>query len=303
MQAGATVVLVARGEHGRVIGERGLELQLADRVEMVPAECASSICDVSWQPSDIVLLTTKLQDARDALDALLAAAGPDVPVVCVTNGVHGERWAVERFRTVLSTLVWLPATYLVPGQVRVHSAGCLGVLDTGPAKGDDELVLTKIICEDFVSAGFDAKPRVDIARWKAAKLITNLSGAAQALIQDGWLEVAEVAREEGERVLDAARPDRVPTVELLARCKRVREVPVAGAMRGGGSAWQSMQRGTSLESPWLEGAVAEYAEQAGLCAPINAALADAARQLRPCTAAEILSGRDEDAARPGEGRG
>ena len=287
-EAGHDIALIARGEHGAVMRRSGLRVRLPDRSFVVRPRCEERCRDFDWRPGDVALLATKLQDAEQLLNDLVAAAGPDVPIVCAVNGMDGERWAAKRFSTVLSTLVWLPATHLHAGEVRLHAAGCYGVLDTGPVRGTDALQLSEQLCAGLRSVGFDAVVRPDIARWKVAKWITNLGGAAQALVVDEWQLVANAARAEGEAVLSHAQVDRVPTHELIARVAGVRPAKVDGRHREGGSTWQSRARGQPMESHWLEGAMARLGAEHGVPAPINAALAEAARSQRPLRAAEIL---------------
>jgi len=136
--------------------------------------------------------------------------------------------------------------------------------------------------------GFDAVAREDIGRWKYAKWIINLGGAAQAMVEDDWQSVADEAQAEGEIVLEAAGVDRITTEELIARAEVVRSDPVDGKPREGGSTWQSHARGRPLESPWLEGAMAKLAEELGVPAPVNAFLARASISPRALTAAEVL---------------
>ncbi|MEM7515915.1 MAG: 2-dehydropantoate 2-reductase, partial [Planctomycetota bacterium] len=132
------VVLIARGAHGAALRESGLTLRMPDRVLRRRILVAALPAEVDWQPSDLCLLSTKLQDAEAALEQVLAAAGPKLPIACAVNGLHGERWAASRFETVLSTLVWVVATHLVPGEVRLYSSRRLGVLDSGPTQGDPD---------------------------------------------------------------------------------------------------------------------------------------------------------------------
>lgn len=290
--SGTPVVLIARGAHLDALADDGLELALPDRTYRLEVPTAASPAAVDWRPGDVCLWCTKLNDAEAALDALLAAAGPDLPVAALVNGVRGEALVAARFRSALSTLVWLPATHLEPGRVRLHSAGSLGVLDSGPATSAPSealLALAAELCERFGRAGFDAVVRLDIERWKRAKWLTNLGGTAQALVTDDWRAVARAARAEGEAVLAAAGLEHVPVAELLARCGAVELAPVGGREREGGSTWQSHVRGRPLETPWIEAALAELAREHGLDAPVNRALAEAARAPRARRAAEFLS--------------
>ena len=287
-EAGERVALVARGAHGDLVRRDGLRLRLPERDLSVRLSCVARMDAFDWNGDDVALVATKLGDAREALDGLRAAAGPGLPVVCATNGVHAERWAAERFDDVVSMLVWLPAVHLEPGEVRLHSGRPRGVLDCGAHKGPRAAALAEALCARLVAAGFDAVPRADLASWKRAKWIANLGGAAQALVREGWREVAAAAQAEGERVLDAAGLARVPTAALRERVAHVRELAIDGTPRPGNSTWQSRARGRPLESAWIEGALVELAAEVGVPAPVNARLAEAARSARPLTAETAL---------------
>lgn len=287
-QSGFPVVLIARGEHGRVLRESGLCLRMPHQTLRLKLDCYAHPEEVPWQPGDVAMLATKLQDARGALNDLQAAAGRLMPVVCAVNGLHGERWAAERFETVLSMLVWVLATHLVPGEVRLHSSGPLGVLDTGPHQGAQALTLSAALAGRLRAAGFDAIVRPDILLWKRAKWISNIGGAAQALIRDDWQSVVRAARSEAQEILDAAGIERIPREQFLKRVEHVRAEEIDGHAREGGSSWQSHARGQPMETPWIEGALVALAAQHGLRAPINARLEEAAQTQRAWTAAEIL---------------
>jgi 2-dehydropantoate 2-reductase len=62
--------------------------------------------------------------------------------------------------------------------------------------------------------------------------------------------------------------------------------PIAGAMRGGGSSWQSLQRGTgTIEVDFLNGEIVLLGRKHGVDTPVNAMLQrlanDAARRHAP----------------------
>ena len=289
-QSGHSVAIVARGAHGQAIQQAGLLFKSPNIKARCQIDVSLSIPDLGWRSTDIALLATKLQDAESALDELLAAAGDELPLVSVSNGLHGEEWATARFRNVISMLVWLPATHLQPGEVTLHSgaSGPYGVLDCGVACGAKAANMMTQLCNALAHAGFDAVARDDIQDWKHAKWITNLGGAAQALVIDHWKTVAEAAQSEGVAILKAANRYPVTVEQLLARCSTVHMSDVDGKAREGGSTWQSYQRGLVLESPWLEGAIAVLAKSIGMDAPVNRRLADAASARRRVSAAEIL---------------
>jgi len=287
-QSGFPVVLIARGEHGRVLRESGLCLRMPHQTLRLKLTCYAHPEEVPWQPGDMAMLATKLQDARGAMDDLQAAAGKSMPLVCAVNGLHGEQWAAERFETVLSMMVWVLATHLLPGEVRLHSSGPLGVLDTGPHQGAQAAALSAALCTRLRAAGFDATSRADILLWKRAKWISNIGGAAQALVSDDWQSVVRAARVEAQGILDAAGIERIPRERFLERVQQIRSEEIEGLAREGGSAWQSRERGQPMETPWIEGALVALAEQHGLRAPINARLAQASQTPRAYKSEEIL---------------
>jgi len=287
--AGAPVVLIARGAHGAHIRSRGLTLRLPGRTLCAPIPCVPAISDLSIQAGDIVLLTTKLGDAQAALDELRSCAGPDVPVVCAVNGIDAEPWAAARFNTVAAMFVWIPAVHLVPGEVAIYGAPCPAVLDLGPYPNADAAApWSESLAQLLRRAGFDSVIRPDIQRWKRAKWVTNLGGAAQALVKDDWRSVARAARAEGEAVLDAAGLDRCGQEDLLQRTRLVRPSMIDGQGRPGGSTWQSRARGKPLESRWIEGAMVRLARRVGVDVPVLQLLTAAAEDPRTLTAAEVL---------------
>lgn len=285
--AGVPLVLVQRGAHGAAIAQSGLRVREPAGEVIVRAPCATEPAQVRWRPGDVALVATKLQDAEAAFDAILATAGPSVPVVTAQNGVDAETWATQRFRSVWSMLVWVPAVYMTPGEVRNHGAPSPGVLDTGGAteRAHDG---ARALCAVLRRADFDAEPRADILRWKRAKWITNLAGAAQALVTGDVEAVAHAAMDEGVTVLQAAGLDFVPVQELLARCAGVGCEPVGGQGRPGGSTWQSRARGAALECAHLNGALVRLAASVGVEAPVNRALDEAAAAGRDVASADIL---------------
>ena len=286
-EQGTDVVLVERGAHGEAIAREGLRVRLPDRELHLDAPVAEGPHDVDWRDGDLVLLATGLHDALTALGELRAAAGATVPVACLTNGVQAEAWARGSFDTVLSTMVWTAASRLGPGVVRLHCRDPHGVLDTG---GDRSL--GEELSALLVGAGFDATWRRDVRPWKVAAWVTNLGGAAQALVDGDWPRVVAVARREGERVLARARVERVSMQVLLARTEHVGIEQVDGEVRGTGSTWHPAGPDRPLESEWIEGAMASLADRTGSAAPVNRLLATMAAEGRRLPATALLAAAD-----------
>ncbi len=283
-QGGTEVVAIARGEHFRSVRDDGLRLVDPDGRVTLRVPVVDGPDRVDWRPGDVVLATTKTQDSTGAFDALVAAAGAGVPVVCVQNGVANERIALRRFANVYAICVMLPAEHLEPGVVAASSAPITGLLDIGryPAGVDD---VARGVAATLSAATFESIARPDVMRWKYRKLLMNLANAVEALCGPGddANELSRRARREGADVLRRAGID-VASIEEDRERRGERLTPRLA--RGGGSTWQSLRRGTgSLETDYLNGEITLLARLHGVAAPVNVALQaaanDAARRKLP----------------------
>jgi len=276
--AGHDVVLVARGAHADVMRREGLRLALPERVLTVRAPVATSVGEVAFGADDVVLLATKTQDTAAVLDDL-DTIRPEVPVVCIQNGVANERMALQRFSAVYGVVVMLPAVLLEPGRIDAQGHPFSGLLDLGraPAGIDD---LAKQIAADLSDSGFVSQAVPDIMRWKYAKLLRNLGNAIEALCghelsEEDLAAVGEIderLRDEAEACFTAAGIAWTGDEEWFARRKKqVQWTPVEGRGRAGGSSWQSLARGSgSIEADFLNGEIAELGRQHGVPTPANA---------------------------------
>ena len=82
------VTVVARPAHADAIRRDGL--RLIGREERTVRVRAVTALD-AIAPDTLVLLTTKVNDNRSAAEALAPLVRPDTVVLCVQNGLHGER--------------------------------------------------------------------------------------------------------------------------------------------------------------------------------------------------------------------
>ena len=280
--AGHDVAFVSRGPHGAAIAERGLVLEAPDGTRVVHAWTVARVQDIAWRGGDVVLLAIKTQDAPAALAELAACAPPDTPIACLTNGLEAERIAARWFGDVHAVCVMSPAEHVEPGIVRQWGAPLRGVLDVGRfPRGTD--VLDDSLAKAFVGAGYAAEPRADVLAWKRTKLLLNLGNVLEALCGPAarGSELAAAARAEGSAVLEAAGLPRVSDEAEAARRALVVTAPIAGQARRGGSTWQSLARGRSLETDYLNGEIVALGRIHGVPTPVNEKLqragAEAAR--------------------------
>jgi 2-dehydropantoate 2-reductase len=270
--AGSDVVLITRGAHAAEIRRSGLVLESPEGSQVVPLPVVESPAELSFGADDVVLLTVKSQDTAGALDALAAAAPASLPVVSYQNGVENERLALRLFPHVYAGVVMSPTAHLVPGVVQAFSSPCPGIFDLGryPSGSDD---VAGAVAAELVAAGFEAVARPDIMRWKYAKLLMNLGNVVEAAcgpVAGDGLEAVLRARAEGQAVLAAAGIDAASDAERRGALVNMR--PVGGERRGGGSTWQSLARGGSMETPYLNGEIVLLGRVHGVPTPVNEAL-------------------------------
>jgi 2-dehydropantoate 2-reductase len=291
-RAGASVVFVARGAQLDALQSRGLILATPSREERLSVSAVGSPSAIQFQPDDVALLCTKSQDTAAALSALAQAAPAGLPVACAQNGVANERAAAALFKRVYGVLVFAPASFLEPGVVCVHSEPVFGGLDIGvyPTGVD---ALAESVAADLAEAGFEARAEPRILRLKYGKLLANLGNALHALGGDAALfgPLAARVREEAIACFQAAGIAFASMAEVYERNANVKDLPVRGGPRLGGSSWQSLARGAgSIETDFLNGEIVALGDRFGVPTPLNRALCDLSRRAAEARAApESLS--------------
>jgi 2-dehydropantoate 2-reductase len=276
-QSGYDVALVARGAHGDVLRERGLTFVTPEEQVTLRIPAFARPADLAWSADDVVVLATKSQDTESVARDLVAAAGAGLPVVSAQNGVANERLLARWFDHVHGMCVMMPTAHLEPGVVVAHSVGTTGILDLGrfPDGTDD---VDAALAAALRDSRIESVPRPDVMRWKYRKLLNNLGNAVHALCGTGLdapeaLRVLDLAVAEAEQVLAAAGIDPVTDAEDEVRRGGLLQLrPVAGEPRAGGSTWQSLQRGSGVETDYLNGEIALLGRLHGVPTPANAGL-------------------------------
>jgi 2-dehydropantoate 2-reductase len=271
---GHEVVLIARGEHLARMLTHGLTARTPSETFTEQVTAVDHPSEIEFREDDVVILTTKSQDTVAALEDLRAVAGPSVPVICAQNGVNNEREAARRFANVYAMLVWMPSTFLEPGEVVLHGTPVSAWLDAGCyPSGLDPLI--EQVCADISASGMASKPDPLPMRAKYGKLRSTLNNAMDALIGNESRRGPVVARmvEEGEACFAAAGIEVASVEELGERYRAVMsEGDVPGYARQGTSAWQSMARGRSLEADYLNGEIVLLGKLHAVPTPYNRAV-------------------------------
>jgi 2-dehydropantoate 2-reductase len=288
-RAGQTVEVTARGAHLAAIRAEGLRLNGGWGEHTARVHAGETL----GREPEFVILATKAQDARAALEANKLAIR-SVPVLVVQNGLGGLRIAREVLPSapLLGGLALMAVSYLEPGVVTVTTPQPL-IIGAGPDTNAGMLervaeVLRPAIpievTDDIVGAQWT---KLLINHINALPAITGLS--AQEVIADAGLrrlmtasmrETVQLARQLGVsfgkvqgvsgRVLGVLGAVPLSVGETFPRllARRLGEVPNPG------STLQSIRRGQLTEIDYLNGAVVAEAEAHGLEAPINAKLVE-----------------------------
>jgi 2-dehydropantoate 2-reductase len=203
------------------------------------------------------------------------------------NGVAAEEKALRYFRRVFGICVWLPAVHLEPGEVVVRSWPVAGQFHVSrwPASigTHDDTALLASMAEKWSAAGILVRAVDDVAPWKYNKLLSNLGNAVGALSADGadTSEVMAAVRGEGEKVLRDAGIHFISfetSKAVRADGPTIRPIP-GWISAASNSTWQSLSRNTGdVETDFLNGEIVRVAHRHATAAPLNAALARAARE-------------------------
>lgn len=272
-QAGYEVALITRGAHHDAIAARGLTLETPEETSTHRIPVAATPAQLGLSGDDVVLLAVKSQDTKAALEALADARPDGVPVVLLQNGVENERTALRILPEVYGAVVLSPTAHLEPGVVQAFTSGATGKIDVGRYPHGTDATVTAVTGA-LSASRFQSLPNPDIMAAKYAKLLDNLANAPQAICGVGAAgldELIELARAEGRAVLDHAginyvpeHPENRPQNFIWSG---IGEIP--GRPRAGGSTWQSLTRGTPLESDFLTGEIVLAARLHDTQAPLN----------------------------------
>ncbi|HEX4249060.1 MAG TPA: rhodanese-like domain-containing protein [Pseudonocardia sp.] len=287
-------------------GEHRVQLPVAggpDEVELAHDDVL--LLATKSQDTEEALQTWAWRPVKGA-DGAPSTAAATLPVVTLQNGLDNERAALRRFAVVFGAVVWLPSSRLRPAEVVSPAAPTVGAFwlgrypgQTGANGGTQPGDTTQCdattqpgdttrpdgatrpgdrlagIAEDLSAARFLVTVVPDIQRWKAAKLVGNVTNALDALYAPSALRAAagRAVRAEARAVLTAAglRPAELDPAELR-RVVVAQPVPEHEPVRS--STWQSLALGGPPETDFLNGEVVLAARLLGRAAPYNAALAE-----------------------------
>jgi 2-dehydropantoate 2-reductase len=273
-QGGEDVSFLARGRHLAALKKDGLTLnsplgaaKLKVKVFERPAEIG---------PVDVVMFAVKLWDtesAAESLRPLLAGGGVVIPF---QNGVE----SIDRLGKILPRESVLGGSAYIASRIGAPAAiehiGTMARLQFGPV-----LPGQRPAAERFLSACKEARINAELtddivrANWEKFVFLVALSSATALsraplgvvradpdlrwLFEQAMRETWLVGRARGVKLADDFIETRMKFAETLPHEMKA-------------SMLHDLEAGGRLEAPWLCGAVARMAREAGLDAPVNRAV-------------------------------
>ncbi len=283
-KAGVDVVLVGRKAHMEKVREDGLRVRSPLGGFKVRVEAHERVDEVKGDV-DLVLITVKAYDTYQAASQVKGLVAKGALPLCLQNGLGVEEEAsralnVKVFRGVTNNGAMLAE----PGLVQ-HT----GLGDTLIEAGDSRL---EELVGKLKAIGLPAALTNNIAETVWAKTLVNAGinplGAITGLrngelLKVGWLkELMRMVVEEGAFI--AERSGVKLAIDPVELTFKVAEATASNK----NSMLQDLERGRKTEVDYINGAIARRAEELGLEAPLNRALASmvkALEQRRPRCAA------------------
>ena len=290
-QAGADVVLFARGPHLRAMQERGLRVVSADGDFVVRPQVSDNLAAIGR--ADVVFLGVKAHSLTGMAPSLRSLFGPDTVVVSTQNGIpwwyfqgHGgelDGLRLERVdpggvigdaiepRRVIGSLAYFATDISEPGVIH-HTEG--NRISFGEPNGEKSERIRRLTAA-LSAGGFRCPITTRIRHEIWVKLLGNASLNPISVITGGTLEQLT-------RHPEVSRLVRAVMVEAEAVAGRLGiELPItieqrmAGAEKVGAhktSMLQDYEAGRPMELEAVVGAVVELGERLGVPMPSTSAV-------------------------------
>jgi 2-dehydropantoate 2-reductase len=272
-QAGHDVTFVARGRHLAALRERGLVLEsgLGNAV-IRDATFTDDVAAIA--PCDVVMFCVKLWDVEAAaqlIEPLVAAGGVAIPF---QNGVD----APDILKRVLGPTRVLGGVAYIAATIRemgvIAHTGTMARLVVG-AFADGNAQGATAFRDACVAAGVNVELSGDIQRalWEKFCFLAAMSGCTSMARQPiGVIRADPDLRATFEAAMREAwalgRARGVPLADDYVAGQMTFTDGLPATMRS--SMLNDLVAGNRLEAPWLSGAVARMAAEAGMAAPVSA---------------------------------
>jgi 2-dehydropantoate 2-reductase len=272
LQGGHDVTFVARGRHLAAMKSSGLRINSPHGDALLKVRAVEQPAEIGG-PVDIVMFGVKLWDTEGAATQIKPIVGPDTQVIPFQNGVE----SIERLRkffpekSVMGGSAYIASRISEPGVI--EHIGQMGRLQFGTLVPSQ-----RPAAETFLAACKESKLNAEIAEdivaanWEKFVFLVALSTATAAsraplgvirgdpdlrwMMEQAMRETWAVGRARGVKLADDFVEKRMKFAETLPA-----EMKASMA--------HDLEAGNRIEAPWLCGAVARMAREAGLDAPVN----------------------------------
>lgn len=187
---------IARGDHLKVIQEKGLTVKTGDGKEFRAFPNTASDDPSPLPPVDLLLLCVKGYDLDEAVDRMKDKIFPHTVILPLMNGVDIRDRILRRLNRgiVLPTCVYVSSRISAPGEI--SQIGPEGTIHTGNRRGSRDVYpdeILKLALEGGINILWSEDPEFEI--WKKYLFI-----AAFALVTAAYrLSVGEVLESSGPR--------------------------------------------------------------------------------------------------------
>jgi 2-dehydropantoate 2-reductase len=259
------VTVIARPAHAEAINRDGL--RIVGREEFVARVRAAAAIDTIAHDT-LLLLTTKVNDNREAASAIAEKVRRDTTVLCVQNGLHGERIVGDVLRdrcVVLRAITQFGAIFRGPGVIDLKVIG-----HTLVERHDRSAAIAALLTASGLDGRISDDINVDV--WRklifncVINPITSIVGSEVGGIADARLDPLKQLVI-GE-CLAVARADGV-TFDLDFQ-QALRNL--FGPSRNIASMRQDLMNRKRTEIDHMNGAVVELGRRFGIACPVNGAL-------------------------------
>ncbi len=178
------VYLTARGEHAKIMKERGLTLLETNKTpESVTVRLIDSLAEAS--SAQVVILAVKNYDLEEAAEDISSTLGDKSTIVALQNGVENQRILPKYFSRVIYGVVGYSAMITKPGVVEYQSRGpiYLGTI------GDKTEYSIEEIWQTF-NLGFQAEITHRLQDTVHCKIVLNLTNALFTLVGLNYSEIS-----------------------------------------------------------------------------------------------------------------
>jgi 2-dehydropantoate 2-reductase len=259
------VTLIARPAHAEAIRRSGLKV-IGHESATRPMRAETALDAVA--PHALILLTTKVNDSRQAIAPLVPLLRDDTVILCVQNGLGSEDIVRDEVRgrcLVLRAITQFGAVFQQPGVVDFTAAGAT-LVEPSARSGEIAALLS--------GSGLDGRVSNDIKTEIWRKLIFN------CVINPITAIVASEVRGIADSRLDPVKQLVVDECLQVARADGVTFeidfVPtiaaVFGTARTIASMRQDLLKGKATEIDHMNGAVVALGRRFGIACPVNTTL-------------------------------